>query len=60
MSVDIIIRDKLRPMLKHGSILLYVLENHKAPQDGKPRTATSTFTQLLNYEFPGESVDLFI
>ena len=24
MSVDIIIRDKLRPMREHGSVLLYV------------------------------------
>ena len=37
-------------MPKHGSMLLYVHRNHKAQQDGKPRTATSTLTQLLNYE----------
>ena len=32
MSMDVIwhIRDKLRPMCKHGSILLYVHRNHKA------------------------------
>ena len=35
-------------MLKHGSLLLGVHGNHKAHQDGKARTATSTFTQLLN------------
>ena len=33
------IGDKLRPMLKLGSILLYVHGNHKARYDGKPRTA---------------------
>ena len=32
----------------HGSMLLYVHRNHKAHWDGEPRTATSTFTQLLN------------
>ena len=35
-------------MPKHGSVLLYVHGNHKALYDGKPRTSTSTFTQLLN------------
>ena len=35
-------------MPKHGSILLGVHGNRKAHQDGKARTATSTFTQLLN------------
>ena len=44
------IRDKMRPMLKHGSILLYVHGNHKVHDDGQPRTATSTLTQLLNYD----------
>ena len=34
-------------MRKHGSVLLYVHRNRK---DGKPRTATSTLTQLLNSE----------
>ena len=29
-------------------MLLYVRRNRKAHWDGKPRTATSTFTQLLN------------
>ena len=29
-------------------MLLYVHRNRKAHEDGKPRTATSTFTQLLN------------
>ena len=33
-------------MSEHGSVLLYVHRNHKACQDGQPRTATST----LNYE----------
>ena len=33
---------------KHGSMLLYVHRNRKTHEDGKPRTATSTFTQLLN------------
>ena len=47
MLVSIIIRDKLRPMREHGSIWLYVHGNLKARWDGKPRTATSTFTQLL-------------
>ena len=36
------IRDKLRPMPKHGSVLLYVHGNQKARQDGQPWTATST------------------
>ena len=52
MSSDIswhIIRDKLWPMPKHGSINLYVHGNQKARWDGQPRTATSTLTQLLNY-----------
>ena len=50
MSADIIIRDKLIPTREHGSVLLYVHGNHKARSDGKPRTATSTLTQLLNSE----------
>ena len=37
-------------MPKHGSILLYVHGNQKAREDGQPRTATSTLTQLLNYD----------
>ena len=37
-------------MREHGSILLYVHENQKARQDGQPMTATSTLTQLLNYD----------
>ena len=44
------IRDKQWPMRKNGSMLLYVHRNHKAHYDGEPRTATSTFTQLLNSE----------
>ena len=35
-------------MPKHGSMLLYVHRNRH--QNGKPRTATSTFAQLLNSE----------
>ena len=38
------IRDKMRPMPKHGSIQLYVHGNPKAGQDGQPRTATSTLS----------------
>ena len=38
-------------MPKHGSIILYVHGNQKARWDGQPRMATSTLTQLLNYEF---------
>ena len=38
-------------MPKHGSINLYVHGSQKARQDGQPRTATSTLTELLNYEF---------
>ena len=35
--------------IKHGSVLPYVHRNRKAAHwDGKPRTATSTFTQLLD------------
>ena len=37
-------------MPKHGSIILYVHGNQKARLDGQPRTATSTLTQLLNYD----------
>ena len=37
-------------MHEHGSVLLFVHGNHKARWDGEPRTATSTLTQLLNYE----------
>ena len=37
-------------MPKHGLIILYVHGNQKARSDGQPRTATSTLTQLLNYE----------
>ena len=43
------IRDKLRPMHEHGSMLLYVHGNHEARYDGEPRTATSSLTQFLNY-----------
>ena len=43
------IRDKLRPVREHGSVLLYAHGNRKARSDGQPRTATSTLTQLLNY-----------
>ena len=39
------IRDKLRPMREHGSILLYVHGNHRLI-----RTDSSTLTQPLNYE----------
>ena len=39
-----------RPTREHGSVLFYVHGNHKAREDGQPKTATSTFTQLLNYE----------
>ena len=37
-------------MCEQGSIVLYVHGNQKARQDGQPRTATSTLTQLLNYD----------
>ena len=37
-------------MPKHGSIILYIHGNQKARYDGQPRTATSTLTQLLNYD----------
>ena len=40
--------DKLWPVPKHSSMLLYVHRNHQAQQDGEPRAATLTFTQLLN------------
>ena len=40
--------DKLWPMPKHGSELLYVHRNHKVHWDGELMTATSTFIQLLN------------
>ena len=47
MSSDVTwhIRNKLRPMPKHGSIQLYVHGNQKARQEGQPRTATSTLTE---------------
>ena len=41
-------------MPKHGSVILYVHGNQKARSDGQPRTATSTLTQLLNYEGVGQ------
>ena len=52
MSSDVSwhIRDKLWPMPKHGSTILYVRGNQKVRSDRWPRTATSTLTQLLNYE----------
>ena len=52
MSSDVIwhIRDKLWPMPKHGSIILYVHGNQKSRQYGQPRMSTSTLTQLLNYD----------
>ena len=34
-------------------MLLYVHRNRKAHEDGKPRTATWTFTQFLNSEYGG-------
>ena len=37
-------------------MLLYVHRNHMAHWDGEPRTATSTFTQLLISERGGPSV----
>ena len=43
------LRDKLRPMPKHGSINLYIHGSQKAHKDGQPRMATSTLTQLLTY-----------
>ena len=48
MSSDVSwhIRDKLWPMPKHGSVILYIHGNQKARYDGQPRTATSTLTQL--------------
>ena len=61
MSSDVTrhIRDKLRPMPKQGSIQLYVHRNQKARQDRQPRTATSTLTQLLNYEKHHDDDDRF-
>ena len=53
------IRDKLRPV--HGSVLLYVHGNHEGRSDGQPRTATSTFTQLLNSgQMSGGEVELHV
>ena len=46
MSVDLL--GTSWPMQKHGSMLLCVHRNHKVHEDGKPRMATLTFTQLLN------------
>ena len=43
-------------MREHGSLLLYVHGNRKVRQDGQFRTATSTFTQLLNYVTSTETV----
>ena len=62
MSSDVMrhIRDKLGPMPKHGSIILYVHGNQKARQDGQPRTSTSTLTQLLNYELLGVCVGFLL
>ena len=52
MSSDVSwhIRDKLWPVPKHGSIILYVHGNQKARYDGQPRMSISTLTHLLNYE----------
>ena len=45
-------------MPKHGSIILYVNGNQKARKNGQPKTATSTLTQLLNYDMEvGEEGD---
>ena len=38
-------------MRVHGSVLFYVHRSHKAHKDGEPRTAKSTFTQLLNSDW---------
>ena len=46
-------------MPKRGSVLLYVHRNRKAHYDGEPRTATSTFTQLLNSELQQRTGNLF-
>ena len=46
MSVDLL--GTSWPMQKHGSMLLCVHRNHTVHEDGKPRMATLTFTQLLN------------
>ena len=47
-------------MPKHGSMLLYVHRNHTAHQDGEPRAATSTLTQLLNSVYMSELVEVFV
>ena len=46
MSVDVL--GTLWPVRNRGSVLPYVHRNRKAYWDGQPRTATSTFTQVLN------------
>ena len=43
-----IIRDKLRPAREYGSVLFYVHGKHEARWGGKPWTAASSFTHLLN------------
>ena len=40
-------------MHEHGSVLIYVHGNRKLIRDGKARTATWTFTQLLNSDAAG-------
>ena len=47
-------------MPKYGSIILYVHGNKKARYDGQPRTATSTLTQLLDYEQPDDDDELML
>ena len=41
-------------------VLLYVHRNRKLIRDGEPRTATSTFTQLLNSDGYATEGALFI
>ena len=50
----------LRPSLYNVvEVLLYVHRNRRLIRDGEPRTATSTFTQLLSSAVPNNSYGLF-
>ena len=47
-------------MRARSSVLLYVHRNQKAHQDGEPRTATSTSTQLLNSDDTADDDELML
>ena len=52
-------QQSLRVVVAVVEVLLYVHRNHRFIRDGEPRTATSTFTQLLNSDSLHAVVDSF-